>query len=142
MVIGGILGLRALAPNQYEALLFSRRRFLQASTLAGLIAVPRMLERKVAAAEGDPPEKTRASAVPQHPLEPLTADEVTLAVETLKQGRKLGDSFRSAIRLKVANAPFSIGQPFAKWLSPRSLSEYANLSQFIIERKNCFLACD
>jgi hypothetical protein len=25
---------------------------------------------------------------------------------------------------------------------PRSLSEYANLSQFIIERKNCFLACD
>ena len=82
---------------------------LEASTLAGLIAVPRMLERKVAAAEGDPPEKTRASAVPQHPLEPLTADEVTLAVETLKQGRKLGDSFRSAIRLKVANAPFSIG---------------------------------
>lgn len=25
---------------------------------------------------------------------------------------------------------------------PRSLSEYANLSQFIIKRKNCFLACD
>ena len=123
VVIGGIRGLRAFAPDQYEALLFSRRRFLEASTLAGLIAVPRMLERKVAAAEGDPPEKTRASAVPQHPLEPLTADEVTLAVETLKQGRKLGDSFRSAIRMKVANAPFAIGQPFAKWLSPKQIRQ-------------------
>ena len=109
--------------SQYEDLFFSRRRFLEASTLAGLIAVPRMLERKVAAAEGDPPEKTRASAVPQHPLEPLTADEVTLAVETLKQGRKLGDSFRSAIRMKVANAPFAIGQPFAKWLSPKQIRQ-------------------
>jgi len=26
--------------------------------------------------------------------------------------------------------------------SARSLSRYANLSQFIIERKNCFLVCD
>ena len=80
--------------SQSEDLFFSRRRFLEASTLAGLIAVPRILERQVAAAAGDPPEKSRGSAVPQHPLEPLTADEVALAVETLKQGKKLEDSFR------------------------------------------------
>src|SRR5262245_43789741 len=69
--------------------LASRRDVLLASLAAGTVALPRWLERPLAAREDDKPQAPAA-----HPLDPLSPAEIADAVKLLRDGRKLGNNFR------------------------------------------------
>ena len=69
---------------------FSRRGFLETALLtAGAGALPRLFEQRSEGAD----EKEKATAA-AHPLDPLSKAEMADAVKILREGRKLGDSFR------------------------------------------------
>jgi primary-amine oxidase len=69
---------------------FSRRGFLGTALLtAGVGALPRLFEQHSDAADDKEP-----AAAPGHPLDPLSKAEMADAVKLLREGRKLGDSFR------------------------------------------------
>ena len=72
----------------------SRRGFLEGAVLvAGTGALPRLLERPAAAADGTAPASP-ATAATRHPLDPLTAAEMVAAANILRQAKKLAESFR------------------------------------------------
>src|SRR5262249_31806090 len=69
---------------------FSRRGFLGTALLtAGAGALPRLFEQR---SEGAGEKEKPAAA--GHPLDPLSKAELADAVKVLREGRKLGDSFR------------------------------------------------
>lgn len=92
----------------------SRRGFLEISMLAaGATALPRLIERPLAAA---PPD---AAAAPRHPLDPLSAEELAAAVKILRDSKELGDGFRFVSAAlaepdKQAVLAHEPGQPFAR----------------------------
>jgi primary-amine oxidase len=69
---------------------FSRRGFLETALLtAGAGALPRLFEQRSEGAD----EKEKPAAA-RHPLDPLSRAEMIDAVTILREGQKLGDSFR------------------------------------------------
>lgn len=92
----------------------SRRDVLLTALVAG-VALPRIFERPLMAAE----PQTKLGLGPSHPLDPLSSVEMAEAVELLRQGRKLPDSFRfvsCALEepAKQAVREFKPGQPFPR----------------------------
>src|SRR5262249_19478607 len=79
-------------PSRSETSPFSRRGFLQGAVLAaGAGALPRLFERPLRAADGEP---APPAAAPAHPLDPLPAAEMAGAVKILRETRQLADSYR------------------------------------------------
>lgn len=90
----------------------SRRGFLQTSALAA--GVQLALNRQILAA--DPAERP---ALPRHPLDPLSAEEMSQAVAILRAEKKLGESWRfvSAVLLeppKDVSREFQPGHPLLR----------------------------
>lgn len=90
----------------------SRRGFLQTSALAA--GVQLALNRQILAADA-----AGRPAVPRHPLDPLSAEEMSQVVAILRTEKKLGDSWRfvSAVLLeppKDISREFQSGQPLPR----------------------------
>jgi primary-amine oxidase len=78
--------------SESETRSFSRRGFLERAVLAaGTGAMPRLFERPLHAADG---VAAKPAAATSHPLDSLSATEMTDAVKILRDTRKLADSIR------------------------------------------------
>jgi primary-amine oxidase len=98
-----------------DSLSFSRRNLFESAILAaGVCTLPRLFERRVEAA--DQPSR---SAIPTHPLDPLSDAEVATAVKILRDSNKLADSHRfvSCVLLEPSKQvvqEHQPGQPFPR----------------------------
>jgi primary-amine oxidase len=102
-------------PSAPQTPSFSRRSFLETALLtAGAGALPRLFEQRSEGAD----EKENAAAT-AHPLDPLSKAEMADAVKILREGQKLGDSFRfvSCVLLEPAKQvvrEHKLGQPLPR----------------------------
>ena len=88
----GYLCARETLSPEPDPAAFSRRGFLEtAAIVAAAGGLPRLLERKAAAA--DTTANSHADAT-SHPLDPLSAAELLLSVDVLKKSQKVGETFR------------------------------------------------